>query len=483
VFRARRNGINALWARIAVVSCLLVASRATGAPPAPTELDKIDAYVRGEMNRGNVPGVALGIVKKGEVLVAKGYGLANVEHRVPVTRETIFQSASVGKQFTAVAVMLQVEDGRLALDDSITKYFTDAPPSWRPITVRHLLTHTSGLAEYLDGLLNGGAELFDSRRDYTEDELRQAFYGLPLEFEPGSRWHYSNTGYALLGFLIHRVSGRFYGDVLKERVFRPLGMTTARIISEEDIVPHRAAGYRVVKGELKNQEWYSPSVNTTADGSLYLSLRDFLSWDRGLRTRAILTPQSWAQIYTPVKLNSGKTYPYGFGWFVDQSGGMPWYHHPGDSQGFATYISRYLADDLTIVVLANLTDSDPSRIVDGIAGIVAPKAARLWATTPIPDVDPAAADRVRGLLRAIANGQVSPRDLLYEGRGLAEQIKGYTELLRSLGALRRLALLDRRDLGDDRAYSYTAMYQEVALRVYVVLAPDGRVADCDVRPE
>jgi CubicO group peptidase (beta-lactamase class C family) len=244
----------ASWARVAVMSCLLVASRATGAPPAPIEpLDKIDAFVLGDMKKGNVPGVALGIVKKGKVMAAKGYGFANVEHHVRVTPETIFQSSSVGKQFTAVAVMLQVEDGKLALDDSITKYFTDAPPSWRPITVRHLLTHTSGLPEYWDGLLNGGAEPFDSRRDYSEEFLRQAFYGLPLEFEPGSRWHYSNTGYALLGFLIHRVSGRFYGDVLKERVFGPLGMRTARIISEEDIVPYRAAGYRIVKGELKKQ--------------------------------------------------------------------------------------------------------------------------------------------------------------------------------------------------------------------------------------
>jgi CubicO group peptidase (beta-lactamase class C family) len=481
VENARSNSC-ASWATVAVMSCLLV-SRVTGAAPAPHEqLDKIDAFVRGEMKRGNIPGVALGIFKKGQVLVAKGYGFANLEHRVPVTPESIFQSASVGKQFTAVAVMLEVEDGKLALDDSITKYFTDAPPSWRPITVRHLLTHTSGLAEYSDGLLNGGAEPFDSRRDYTEDGMRQAFYGLPLEFEPGSRWHYSNTGYALLGFLVHRVSGRFYGDVLKERVFQPLGMRTARIISEEDIVLHRAAGYRLVKGELKNQEWYSPSVNTTADGSLYLSLRDFLAWDRGLRARAILTPQSWAEIYTPVKLNGGKTYPYGFGWHVDQSGSKPWYHHPGDSQGFATYISRYLAEDLTIVVLTNLADSAPSRIVDGVAGIVAPKQARLWPTTPVTDMDPAATNRVRGLLRAIADGPVPPRDLLYEGRGLPEQIKGYTELLHSLGPPRRLTLMNRRDLGDDRAYSYTATYPAASFRVYLVLAPDGRVADCDVQP-
>jgi CubicO group peptidase (beta-lactamase class C family) len=207
---------------------------------------------------------------------------------VPVTEETLFQPASVGKQITAAAVMLMVEDGKVGLDDSIRKYFPDAPASWRAITVRQLLTHTSGLPDYSYGLMHGGKEPFDSRRDYTEDELRLAFYQLPLEFAPGARWHYSNTGYVLLGILVRRVSGQFYGDVLAQRVFKPLGMTTARVISEDDIIAHRSAGYRLSGGEVKTQEWYAPTVNTTADGSLYLSLRDYLAWEEhpALRRRA-----------------------------------------------------------------------------------------------------------------------------------------------------------------------------------------------------
>ena len=159
---------------------------------------------------------------------------------------------------------------------------------------------------------------------------------MTLEFEPGSRWNYSNTGYVLLGILIHKVSGKFYGDVLKERVFAPLGMTTARIISEEDIVLNRAAGYRLVDGELKNQEWVAPKLNTTADGALYLTVQDFVAWDRGLRKSAILKPQSWSQVYTPVSLKSGKTYPYGFGWQLGESSGQPWYRHGGAWQGFTS---------------------------------------------------------------------------------------------------------------------------------------------------
>ena len=446
-------------------------------------LAKVDAFIQAEMRRERIPGVALGIFVKGDPVLAKGYGYANVEHRVPVTPRTIFQSASVGKQFTAVAVMLLVEDGKLALDDSITRYFPDAPASWKPISIRHLLTHTSGLPDYDNGLGHGGTEPFDSRRDYTEEDLTKAFYGLPLLFEPGARWQYSNTGYALLGFLIHRVSGRFYGDVLKDRVFTPLGMRTARIISEEDIVANRAAGYRLVNDQLKNQEWYSPSVNTTADGSLYLTLLDYLAWDRGLRARAILTPTSWAQIYTPIELRSGKSYPYGFGWSIDESKHRPWYHHAGDSQGFATYISRYIADDLTIVALTNLAAADTARIIDGVAARLDPRLAKIQPSQSIPDVDPAMTERVRALLEAAAAGAVPRRDLLFDGRELADELKDYVRLLHPLGAPLTLTAVDHRPLGDDEAWAFDAAYRAATLRVQVVLAPDGRYADVDIRRE
>ena len=237
-------------------------------------LDRVDEFVRAEMARQKIPGVAVAIVQKGKVVKAQGYGLANVEHQVPVRPETIFQSGSLGKQFTAAAVLSLVEEGKIALDDPVAKYLPDAPPAFRPISVRHLLTHTSGIPDYTDGT-------FDLRRDLTEEDLARMAFRLNLEFAPGTRWNYSNTGYVLLGIIVRKASGRFYGDVLRERVFVPLGMKTTRVISEEDIVPHRAAGYRLVKGELKNQEWVAPSLNTTADGALYFSVLDLVAWDRG----------------------------------------------------------------------------------------------------------------------------------------------------------------------------------------------------------
>jgi CubicO group peptidase (beta-lactamase class C family) len=237
---------------------------------------RIDDYIRAEMDAQKIPGLSLAVIKNGEIVLAKGYGLANVEHQVPVKPETIFQSGSMGKQFTATAVMMLVEEGKLSLDDKITKFFPDSPQAWRNITVRHLLTHTSGLGDY--------PEDFDLRRDYTEDELVQRIKTVPLAFQPGEKWSYSNLAYVMLGVLIHKVSGKFYGDFLQERVFKPLGMTTTRVISEADIVPNRAAGYRLVNGELKNQNWVSPTLNTTADGALYLTIYDMAKWDAALYT-------------------------------------------------------------------------------------------------------------------------------------------------------------------------------------------------------
>src|SRR4029078_727971 len=157
---------------------------------------------------------------------------------------------------------------------------------------------------------------------------------VPLAFQPGEKWSYSNLGYVTLGILIHKISGQFYGDFLRDRVFKPLGMTTARIISEEDIVPHRAAGSRVVKGELKNQSWVSPSLNTTADGALYLNLNDMAKWDAALYTEKLLKRSSLDQMWTPVKLNSGKTEPYGFGGRVDAVHNHRLIEHGGSWQGF-----------------------------------------------------------------------------------------------------------------------------------------------------
>jgi D-alanyl-D-alanine carboxypeptidase len=177
-----------------------------------------------------------------------------------VTPETLFQSGSVGKQSTA-AILLLVQEGKLSLEDAAARYFK-TPKTWKAVTIRHLLTHTAGTSDF--------PKTFDYRKDYTENELLDLIVKTPLKFKPGERWNYSNHSYVLLGNLVRKITGKFYGDFLRARVFNPLGMKLTRVISEADILLQRAAGYEVVKGKVKNQTWVSPSLCTTADGSLYL---------------------------------------------------------------------------------------------------------------------------------------------------------------------------------------------------------------------
>jgi N-acyl-D-aspartate/D-glutamate deacylase/CubicO group peptidase (beta-lactamase class C family) len=382
--------------------------------------DPIETIIREEMTAQRIPGMAVAVIRGGAIVTAKGYGLANVEHNVPVTDETIFQSGSVGKQFTAAAVMLQVEDGKLALTDPLVKFFPNGPAAWRDITVRHLLTHTSGIPDYTDGVL-------DYRKDYTEDDLVTFASTLTLDFTPGAQWKYSNTAYQLLGIIVRKVSGSFYGDVLRDRVFKPLGMTTARIISEADIVPHRAAGYRLERGTLRNQDWVSPTLNTTADGSLYLSLRDMIAWDRGIRSRAVLKPESWQQILTPVTLNSGRRHPYGFGFEVDRIAGRDIQRHGGSWQGFKTYIARYGGDDITVIALANLAQAIPRKVVDRIAESLMPAltTATAWVIrgAQLADGTGAPLRRAdvrfdRGTIVDIGNVTAQPTDRIVDATGL-----------------------------------------------------------------
>jgi CubicO group peptidase (beta-lactamase class C family) len=323
--------------------------------------DAVDEFVAHYMKTKQIPGLAVLVKQNGTIVRSKGYGFANLEHMVPVKPETVFQSGSVGKQFTATAVMMLVEEGKLQVTDPISKYL-EVPDTWKNITIHHLLSHTSGLGDY--------PEDFDLQNDYTEDEMLKMIIAQPLGFAPGEKWNYSNLAYVTLGILIHKLSGKFYGDFLAERVFRPLDMKATRIINEADIVPNRAAGYRLVNNEIKNQEWVSPALNTTADGSLYFTIEDLDKWDAALETEKLLKKSTLEKMWTPVVLNDGKPQTYGYGWeILTTKNGHKLVEHSGEWQGFTTHIARYLGDRLTIVVLCNMANTDTGYIAHRIAGI------------------------------------------------------------------------------------------------------------------
>ena len=411
---------------------------------------KVDRAVNEQMLANKIPGVSLAVLRRGRIVLLKSYGLANVEHQVPVKPETIFQSGSIGKQFTAAAVMVLVQENKLSLDDHISKYFPDVPTTWKDITIWNLLTHTSGLGDYPPEI--------DLKRDYTEEELFAAFKKAPLDFEPGTNWNYSNVGYVMLGILIGKITGKFYGEFLKERIFQPLEMTTARVISEADIVPNRAAGYRLVQGALKNQEWVSPSTNSTADGSYYMSILDLAKWDAALYTDKPLTQASREKIWTPAKLLDGTTKDYGFGWHLGNYHGHRLAFHGGAWQGFKTFIIRFLDTDLTIIFLANSWETRDFKFARALAAAFYP-AFRLPDVNTIEDTDPKTTSLIR---RA-----------LMENKQLAQELKPFSL---PVAIIHSSELIERRTENNLRVYRYLLTDIGRSAICTVKLTPDNKIA-------
>jgi CubicO group peptidase (beta-lactamase class C family) len=337
----------------------------------------VDAVVRQEMKEQHIPGIGLAVVRNGRIVKAKGYGLANIELNTPVLPETVFEAGSITKQFTATAIMLLAEEGKLGLDDSIAKYFPEAPPALKAVTIRHLLTHTSGIPDVSDGTddTHGAKGAVDFHREYTEDELARAYLTQPLELQPGTKWNYCNACYDMLGFVIHRVTGKFYGDFLRERIFTPLGMASARTFSYADIIPNRASGYRLVDGAWKNAApWWSVSITAGAAGGLWMSVLDLAKWDAALYTERIIKRSSLETMWTPVPIDDGSAYPGGMGWFMARAKGHRLVFHTDGGPGASGVISRYLDDRLTIIVMTNAgaAHADLMKTIGKIAEIYLP---------------------------------------------------------------------------------------------------------------
>lgn len=367
-----------------VLATVMAVSGAHAALAAAAKIptDKIDQYVAAQMQEQHIPGLEVGIYRRGQILLAKGYGLASVELNVPVRPEMVFQSGSVGKQFTATGIMMLVEEGKVGLDDSIRKYFEHAPESWQAIKIKHLLSHTSGLGEYESEERTTPYGLFYLRQDLSEAQLVERMETMTIDFAPGEKWRYTNTNYVLLGIVIHKVTGQFYGDFLAQRIFKPLGMKSTRIISDIEIIPNRAVGYELNHGVLQNQAWVSPTFNSTGDGAMYFNVLDLANWDRALYGEQLLKRSSLERMWTVFPLNDGKPNSdhYGFAWGMNAVHGHKIIEHGGAWQGFRSHIARYVDDGLTVVVLSNVGPSKPGKIAHAIAGLCDP------ALTP--DADP-----------------------------------------------------------------------------------------------
>lgn len=454
-----------LW--IALFACCLSAVF-----PGGLRADTIDDYVNAEMARQHIPGVTLAVVRNGRVERAQGYGLANLEHHVPVHPDTLFKTGAVGMQFTAVAVMMLVEDGKIGLDESVRTYLPNTPRSWQAITIRNLLNHTSGLPA-----TPGGEFLVE----YTDDSLLAVISKLPLNYPAGTRWRFSFSDYIVLGFVMDKVTGEHYTKFLARRLFGPLNMHTAQPIDDPAVIPHRAAGYEIVEGTPRNPPSISAFANSTADGSLYLSALDYAAWASGALGRKVLKPQSWEEIAQSARLKSGRIYPYGFGWFQQAGSGGKIWHHSGGWQGFQASIANY-PGDLTIVVLANGSTADPAMMIRNVAAMLDPKAKQA-AGTPIDDNMPQVAEKLRTLLQHIVEGKAMQSDFTdFSQRDFTDMVTMDSDMLKPLGELREVALFGRRELGDDQLHHYRLRYEKGVIDVRLGIAPNGRIGALELVP-
>jgi CubicO group peptidase (beta-lactamase class C family) len=468
-----------------LLSTLLLALAFCGSGQAGAEDDlapdpsvaAIDQFVTREMDQQRIPGLSLAVTVNNELIFTKGYGLANVELKSPALAESVYEVASITKQFTAVAILELVQAHQLTLDDPLGHLLPGGPDSWKKITVRQLLTHTSGIPDFDDG------NVFDVRRDYSEDELVHLAATLPLKFPAGSRWSYSNTGYVLLGIIVHRVSGKSYADFLRDGIFSPLHMVNTRVNSESDIIPFRANGYRLEDGVLKNQEFLSAGLRGTGDGGIVSTVVDMAKWEAGLQSGALLPPDVWQQVFTPVALNSGKTFPYGFGWFIREQAGHPYYEHSGNLQGFASHFLRFPRARVSVVVLANLSQADAWEIAHGVASLVRPDL-KPPADGPIEDHEPAITQRFREVLSGLRAGKLKEDAFDDDGRNAynADVLRDNKEALAKLPPFGDFVLIGRVEVGDDVEYRYWVQVGSQKWLLEAALDADGKIERMQFNP-
>jgi CubicO group peptidase (beta-lactamase class C family) len=326
-------------------------------------LQKTDAYLTSLTVQGSFRGsVLVGI--NGKVVFEKGYGFANQEWNAQNSPTTKFRIASLTKQFTGACVLLLQERGQLNVSDPVSKYVSDLPETWKPLTIHQLLTHTSGLPNY-PGMPRVENEL--NRTGATPRELIAVAATKPLEFMPGTRLRYTNTGYLLLGMVIEKVSGLSYAAFLQKNIFTPLGMKDSGYDRAALILDQRASGYMVTNGNITNADFIDMSI-PNASGSIYSTVGDMYRWNESLALPGkLLTEMSLKEMFAvyPETLLQGMH--YGYGVVIAQKSGRQLYYHGGGVQGFETVIQRYPKERICIVVLENLDPTKPWDVADQIA--------------------------------------------------------------------------------------------------------------------
>lgn len=464
-----RTGVRVRAGVVLIILCTVISVQA----------QSIDEYVNKQLAARRIPAISVAVVRNGQVMVAKGYGVANVELGTPATENTVFQLASLTKQFTATAIMLLVEDGKLGLDDKLSSRVPELPAAWSGVTIRQLLNHTSGIKNLTD------VKDFDKtiQQDLTQAEVLHLVADAPLDFPSGTKFSYSNTGYILLGMVIEKVSGKSYGDFMRERIFQPLGMTATRFNNRNDVVKNRAAGYLWEGETMRNANFVSPSQAFSA-GALVSTAADMARWDIALGGEKLLGRKVLDSMFTPGKLADGSATKYGFGWGVDERKGHRMISHGGAIDGFSTYITRLVNDKLTVIVLCNLDGPHAQRIAQGIVEIYLPDLADPVAVA-INDTAPEITAKLKAFLIRAAAGEFDRGDFTPEAQGtyFPDRVLQLKSFLGSLGSVKSFELVENEMRGEDRWRRYRYTGETGKALIGFALNKDQKIVGIGIRPE
>jgi CubicO group peptidase (beta-lactamase class C family) len=352
---------------------------------------RIDLLFTGLISPGD-PGIAVLVQKDGKVVFQKGYGVRELRAHTKIDLGTNFRLASVTKQFTAMAIMLLIHDGKLDYDDSLTAIFPEFPAYGKSITVRNLLTHTSGLPDYeeiMEQREKSGGSPWTPERQIQDEEVLALLEAQPAgKFLPGTRWEYSNSGYVVLGLVVRKVSGMPYGDFLNRRIFTPLQMKKTVIYEKgKNTIGDRAYGHSKESDRFVETDQSATSA-TLGDGGIYSNVEDMAKWDEGLGQHVLLSRTESEPALTPVRLadgdwphgprdpdstgSPGAPILYGFGWFLDAYHGHARNYHSGSTMGFRSAIERFVDDHFTVIVLSNRSDLNPEELSREVADMLLP---------------------------------------------------------------------------------------------------------------
>lgn len=439
--------------------------------------DQVDDYIRTVLAERHAPGAAVAVVKNGRVVKIKGYGLASVEFGVPVTKDTVFEIGSVSKQMTAAGIMLLVEDGKVGLDAPISTYLPNTPEAWKEVTVRHLLTHTSGIKSYTS--LTG----FELSRRVKIDGFITQLSPHPLEFPPGERNIYSNSGFNLLAYIIETQSGKPYMQFMRERIFAPLGMTRTADRDPQFIILNRAVGYEWSIDRLTGRD--GSLTDLMGAGSIVSTITDMVKWDAALNGKTFLNPTSRAEWWKQYVFNNGKPSVYGFGWRISDIRGRKLIGHTGQTAGFGAANFRYVDDGVTVIVLTNLGEI-------GLGGQIATRVAKFYASGLSLRAITAKPEPVAGLgEKLLAVLQARNDDILHTAP-LTQQLMQSLSTERAKAGYRRIASLvtpanaifvETDETGPRPIYRYRV---EAGKRLFlwrVAMDDEGRVSELSMEEE